>query len=150
MGLGRGGGFTRQHRSGGGDRIHDIGLAITPADLPVRAHHFNDRHLLLPQVPGQAHPVRASALDPHPIHITEAAHPRQQAPIANCSRRELGGSQHTTDSAQDRCDVHVEVGVDATGDEGRGSAIVVMSVLWLALEGRARRGGGRTVQGRDA
>jgi len=118
MGLGRGGGFTRQHRSSGGDRIHDIGLAITPADLPVRAHHFDDRHLLLTQVPGQAHPVGASALDPHPFHITEAAQPSQQAPIANCTRRKLGGSQHPTDSAQNRGNVNIEVGVNATGDSG--------------------------------
>jgi len=32
--------------------------------------------------------------------------------------------------------------------KGRASAMVVMSVLWLALAGRARCGGGRTVQGR--
>jgi len=117
VGLGRGGGFTGKHCAGGGDRVHDIGLAITPADLPVRAHHLNDRNPLLPQMPGQAHPVGAGALDPDPVNVTEAAQPRQQPPIANRGGRELSGSQHTTDSAHDRGDVNVEVGIDATGDD---------------------------------
>lgn len=75
-------GITGQHWSGRGDRIDNIGIAIAPTDLPVRAHHLNDRHLLLTQMPGQVDPVGAGALDPAPANFTEAAHPGQQALIA--------------------------------------------------------------------
>src|SRR5206468_2787762 len=64
MRLRRSGGLTGQHRSGGRDRVDDVGLAVLAADLPVGPRHLDHQDVLLGQIPGQRRPVTAGALDP--------------------------------------------------------------------------------------
>ncbi len=117
MGLGGRGGLPGQDRAGGGDRIDDIGLAVAAPDLPVRPHHLHDRDLFLTQVSGQRDTVSPGALDAALVELTEGPHPREQTLVAGRGRGELGGAQDTSDDADDCSNVHIEVSVDATGDD---------------------------------
>jgi hypothetical protein len=87
--------------------------------LPVRPVHLDHGHALAGQVPGQPGPVRAGALHPDGLHVTEGAQEPQQGPVSGWGGRERVGAQHPAELVARGRDMHVGVGVDTADDNSR-------------------------------
>jgi hypothetical protein len=84
--------------------------------LPVGAVDLDDAHVLSVEVPGEPGTVAASALDTDQLDVSKGPQPAEEAAVAR--RRGLEGlhAQQGTAVIQRGGDVHVEVGVDTSGD----------------------------------
>src|SRR5215510_6066296 len=92
------------------------GLARPPPVLPVGTIHLHHPHPRRGDVPGQAGTVPAGPFDAGQAHRAEPAQPAQQLGISSRGGRELGDAEQPADRVERGGDVHVGVGVHATGD----------------------------------
>ena len=118
-GLGHRSTTTPERRAGGFDRVEPVGLAVAATLLTVGSIHLDHLDPGALQEPGQAGAVGAGALDPHPGQVTEADQPAVQIPVAAWGGRERLDTQDAAVVVQRGGDVHIEVGVDSTGDRTR-------------------------------
>jgi hypothetical protein len=94
-----------------------IGLAAPPTTLRVGSVDFHHPDTFAVQAAGEAGAVAAGALDTDQFERTEAAQPPEQTAIARRGGLEGLHTQQATAVVQRGGDVHVEVGVDTSGDQ---------------------------------
>ncbi len=113
-------GGAGQGCAGRSHSVESVGLAHPAAVLPVRRVDLHDRDLGALQDSGQAGAVAAGPFDANLHQLAERLQPPQQLPVPFRCRRERRGAEQSADPVQGCGDVHVEMGVDATGDEPGG------------------------------
>jgi hypothetical protein len=106
-GLGRAGRFHR---------VEGIGLAVAATGLPVRTVDLDHLNTGAAQQTGQPGTIRAGALDPDPGHRAEGLQPAQQLVIAGAGGLKALHPQQPADLIERGGHVHVQMGVDPTGD----------------------------------
>lgn len=102
--------------AGGGHRVERVGLAGPTPRLAVGPVDLHDGKLSARQVAGEAGAVGAGPLDTDAQHRPERTEPRDQPGVASLGGRKRVDAEHATDLVDNCCDVHLQVGVDTSGD----------------------------------
>lgn len=84
--------------------------------MAVGAVDFDHADAVGVQVAGEAGAVGAGALDTHQVDLTEGSQPSEQPAVAGRCGLEGLHAEQATAMVQGGRDVHVEVGVDTSGD----------------------------------